>query len=170
MAKYSAYIELSPHYESVVDINSEERNPNLWQEYIVHQDMRIAIEKICESLKNEKKDSRRSFWIHGAYGTGKTYAAIVLKHLFEDPIERIQGFLSRSLLLPYRERFLALRKRGDYLVAWRSGCTDVRSGTQLMMEMEITIRQSLKAMFGDDAYAGTLSTASPLGISATCRV
>lgn len=45
MAKYNSYIELRPGYESVVDIGSEERNPNLWQEYIVHEDMKVAIEK-----------------------------------------------------------------------------------------------------------------------------
>ena len=82
MAKYSTYIELSPHYESVVDIKSELRHPDMWQEYIVHEDMKAAIEAICDSLKYEDEDKRRSFWIHGAYGTGKSYAAIVLKHLF----------------------------------------------------------------------------------------
>lgn len=39
MAKYSSYIELSPTYESVVDADSEKRNPNLWHDYIVHEDM-----------------------------------------------------------------------------------------------------------------------------------
>ena len=38
MAKYNTYIELSPHYESVVDIDSESRHPDMWQEYIVHED------------------------------------------------------------------------------------------------------------------------------------
>lgn len=40
MAKYNTYIELSPHYESVVDIDSESRHPDMWQEYIVHEDMK----------------------------------------------------------------------------------------------------------------------------------
>lgn len=31
MAKYNSYIELSPHYESVVDIDSESRHPDMWQ-------------------------------------------------------------------------------------------------------------------------------------------
>ena len=70
MAKYNTYIELSPHYESVVDIDSESRHPDMWQEYIVHEDMKGAIEKICDSMKYEDEDKRRSFWIHGAYGTG----------------------------------------------------------------------------------------------------
>ena len=41
MAKYNTFIELSPHYESVVDIDSESRHPDMWQEYIVHEDMKI---------------------------------------------------------------------------------------------------------------------------------
>lgn len=51
MAKYNSYIELRPGYESVVDIGSEERNPNLWQEYIVHEDMKVAIEKSVKVSK-----------------------------------------------------------------------------------------------------------------------
>lgn len=157
MATYNTYIELSPHYESVVDIDSEERNPNLWQEYIIHEDMKVAIDKICESLRNEYKDARRSFWIHGAYGTGKSYAAIVLKHLFEEPVHVIRSFMTNKLLEPYRNKFAAVREKGDFLVVWKSGCTGIRSGSQLMMEMEMSIRKQLEKKFGDHAYYGKTS-------------
>ena len=54
MAKYNSYIELSPHYESVVDIDSESRHPDMWKEYIVHEDMKGEIEKIFQfSLFNK---------------------------------------------------------------------------------------------------------------------
>ena len=117
MAKYNTYIELSPHYESVVDIDSESRHPDMWQEYIVHEDMKGAIEKICDSMKYEDEDKRRSFWIHGAYGTGKSYAAIVLKHLFEDKVDSIRKFLSNQMLIPYREKFLSIREKGEFLAS-----------------------------------------------------
>lgn len=157
MAKYSTYIELSPHYESVVDLDSEKRNPDFWKDYIVHEDMKIAIEKICQSIKYENKDARRSFWIHGAYGTGKTYAAIVLKHLFEDTVTNASSFLSKPILIPYRNQFVAMREKGEYLVVWKSGCTDIRSGIHLMMEMEMAIRQKLKSKFERNAYYGRKS-------------
>lgn len=157
MAKYNTYIELSPHYESVVDIDSESRHPDMWQEYIVHEDMKGAIEKICDSMKYEDEDKRRSFWIHGAYGTGKSYAAIVLKHLFEDKVDSIRKFLSNQMLIPYRERFLSIREKGEYLVIWKSQATDIKSGIQLMMTMEDAIRQKLKEKFGASAYYGKKS-------------
>lgn len=155
--KYSNYIELSANYESVVDLDAEERNPNLWQEYIVHDDMRNAVDAVCQTLLWEDNDKRRSFWIHGAYGTGKSYAAIVLKHLFEDSIANIDSFLSRPSLAEYKKRFVRIREKGDFLVVWKSGATGIKSGTHLMMEMEVKIKEKLKKKFGDKAYYGTSS-------------
>ena len=149
--KYSNYIELSANYESVVDLDAEKRNPNLWQEYIVHDDMKNAIDAICQTMLWEDNDKRRSFWIHGAYGTGKSYAAIVLKHLFEDSITNIEPFLSRPSLAEYKKRFLKIREKGEFLVVWKSGATDIKSGTHLMMEMEVKIKEKLKEKFGEKA-------------------
>ena len=155
--KYSNYIELSANYESVVDLDAEERNPNLWQEYIVHDDMKNAVDAVCQTMLWEDNDKRRSFWIHGAYGTGKSYAAIVLKHLFEDSISNIESFMSRPSLAEYKKRFIKIREKGDFLVVWKSGATGIKSGTHLMMEMEVKIKDKLKEKFGDKAYYGTSS-------------
>jgi hypothetical protein len=155
--KYSNYIELSANYESVVDLDAEERNPKLWQEYIVHDDMKSAVDAVCQTMLWEDNDKRRSFWIHGAYGTGKSYAAIVLKHLFEDSVANIESFMSRPSLAEYKKRFIKIREKGDFLVVWKSGATDIKSGTHLMMEMEVKIKEKLKEKFGDKAYYGTSS-------------
>jgi len=155
--KYSNYIQLSPNYESVVDLGADERNPNLWQEYIVHDDMKKTVEAICQTMEFEDNDKRRSFWIHGAYGTGKSYAAIVLKHLFEDKLSSIECFLSKTGLAPFKKRFLKVREKGEYLVAWKNGATGVKNGTHLMMEMEVIIRKKLAEKFGDKAYYGQRS-------------
>ena len=82
--KYSNYLEVNPLFESVVDIDADQRNPRLWQEYIVGKDMETLVEYLCQSLGNEAPDLRRSFWVHGSYGTGKSYAAIFVKHLLEE--------------------------------------------------------------------------------------
>jgi hypothetical protein len=156
--KYSNYIQLSPNYESVVGLETEERHPDLWQEYIVHEDMQKTIEAICQSMEWVDNDKRCSFWIHGAYGTGKTYAALVLKHLFEDKIFNIEGFLSKPKLAPFKKRFLTkVRGKGEFLVVWKSGATDIKSGTHLMMEMEIKIKEKLVEKFGNKAYYGQSS-------------
>ena len=67
-----------------MDLRSEERNPNLWQEYIVHEDMQLAVEKICSSFKMENPDQRRSFGFMEPMEQERAMQLIVLKHLFTD--------------------------------------------------------------------------------------
>ena len=158
--KYSDFIEISPTFESVVDIDADTRNKNLWREYIVGEDMEKMMEVLCKSLNKEEPDSRRSFWIEGTYGTGKSYAAIMIKHLMEEPYDVVDSFLAgNSRLAPYRNRFMKCRAKdkGDYLVIWKTGCTGIRDGNSLLMEAEQAVREALAAKFGDKADYGEAS-------------
>ena len=134
--RYSEFIEISPKFESVVDIDADTRNENLWREYIVGDDMENMMEVLCQSLNNEGPDLRRSFWIEGTYGTGKSYAAILIKHLMEEKPEVIDEYLAaNSRLAPFRNRFMKCRNRGgDYLVIWKTGCTGLRDGNAVLMK------------------------------------
>lgn len=156
--KYSDYIEISPNFESVVDIDADTRNGNLWREYIVGEDMENLVDVICQSLNNEGidgegNDLRRSFWVHGSYGTGKSYAAILVKHLIEEKPEIIDEYLQKSgKLSKFRNRFMKFRnKGGDFLVIWKTGCTGLRDGNSILMEAEKAIRDALAEKFGDSA-------------------
>ena len=57
---YSDYIEISPTFESVVDIDADSRNVNLWREYIVGDDMDKMMEVLCQSLNNEVPSGLRA--------------------------------------------------------------------------------------------------------------
>lgn len=159
--RYSDYIEISPTFESVVDIDADSRNVNLWREYIVGDDMDKMMEVLCQSLNNEGPDLRRSFWIEGTYGTGKSYAAILIKHLMEEKPEVVDAYLaSNNRLAKYRNRFMKCRnKGGDYLVIWKTGCTGIRDGNAMLMEAEKAVRDALAAKYGDKADYGESSLA-----------
>ena len=159
--RYSDYIEIRPTFESVVDIDADSRNANLWREYIVGDDMDKMMEVLCQSLNNEGPDLRRSFWIEGTYGTGKSYAAIVIKHLMEEKPDVVDAYLSsNSRLAPYRNRFMKCRNKGrDYLVIWKTGCTGIRDGNAMLMEAEKAVRDALAEKYGDRADYGESSLA-----------
>lgn len=147
MAKYySDLIELSPGYESVVDASIESRDREFWTRYIVNDDMVQAVDTIARSLRREDPDSIRHFWLSGTYGTGKTYSAIVLKHLLEDDPKRVETFLNgNKLFADVRDRFLSVRKKAPYLVIWKSGESHrLNTSDKFLMELEGTILQALK--------------------------
>lgn len=159
--QYKDFLEISPNFESVVDIDADKRNQNLWREYIVGDDMENLVDVLCQSLGNEAPDARRSFWVHGSYGTGKSYAAIFVKHLLEEDPQTIDEFLSKSSRLSkYRNRFMKCRNKGDYLVIWKTGCTGIRTGDMMLVEAEQAVREALVAKFGDNADLGGASLIS----------
>lgn len=154
--KYSDFIEISPTFESVVDIDADKRNENLWREYIVGDDMERLIEVLCQSINREEPDSRRSFWIEGNYGTGKSYAALLIKHIMEEKPNVIDSFLAQNnRLAQFRNRIMKFRakEKGDFLVIWKTGCT-AHDGNAMLMEAEKAIREALRAKFGDKADYG----------------
>lgn len=51
--QYKDFLEISPNFESVVDIDADKRNQNLWREYIVGDDMENLVDVLCQSLGNE---------------------------------------------------------------------------------------------------------------------
>ena len=158
MKKYNEYLQVNPSFESVVDIAADSRNKNLWREYIVGDDMEKLMDFLCQTLGYETPDARRSLWVHGSYGTGKSYAAIFVKHLLEEKKDTIDTFLQNNQRLSkYRNRFLNCRKNGDYLVIWKTGCTGIRTGDQLLVEAEFAIREALVQKFGDRADFGVAS-------------
>lgn len=156
IVKYSNYLEINPSFESVVDIDADKRNKNLWREYIVGKDMEELMEYLCQSLGNEAPDARRSFWVNGSYGTGKSYAGIFVKHLIEESPEVVADFLSKnSRLSKFKNRFAKCRANGDYLVVWKTGCTGIRTGDMMLIEAEKAIHDALIEKFGDAADLGS---------------
>lgn len=155
---YSKFLEINPNFESVVDIDADKRHPELWKEYIVGPDMEKFMDKICLSLGNEQVDARRSFWLNGSYGTGKSYAGILLKHLLEDPPEVVENFLAKNnRLAQFKNRFMKCRRNGAYLVVWKTGCIGLRTDDMLLIEATKAIQDALVEKFGDKAVLGANS-------------
>ena len=147
MAKYySDFIELSPGYESVVDASIESRDREFWTRYIVNDDMVAAVDTVARSLRRDSDDATRHFWLSGTYGTGKTYSAIVLKHLLEDEPQNIEKFLKgNTLFADVRDRFMSIRKKAPYMVIWKSGeAHRLSTSDMFLMELESTILAALK--------------------------
>lgn len=156
--KYDSFIELTPGYESVVDISSDNNNADFWSRYIVNEDMVRAVELLSRSLRpDDPNEDVWHYWITGSYGTGKTYSAIVIKHLLEDDFSTVENFLSKNkLFIDTKDKYLSARKKGKYYVKFRSGeCKQLNSSNKLLFQIEKTIREIL--LENDFKYSGSNS-------------
>ena len=143
--KYDSFIDLVPGYESVVDLRSD-NDAAFWSRYIVTDDMVQAVKAISKSLKPDSDNDIWHFWLKGSYGTGKTYSAIVLKHLLQDDYTVVEKFLSKNKkFADVKDKFLGARKKGPYYVKFRSGeCLQLNTSNKFLFQIEQSVRDILK--------------------------
>ena len=146
-AKYDAFIELTPGYESVVDISADSKSADFWSRYIVNDDMVTAVKLLARSLRpDDPSEDVWHYWIKGSYGTGKTYSAIVIKHLLQDDYQTVEAFLNKNpLFFEVKDKFLSARRKGRYFVKFRSGeCKQLNTSNKFLFQIEQSVREILR--------------------------
>jgi len=108
--------------------------------------MHDILQKLIKALERSSTGDNRSLWLTGAYGTGKTFASFVLKHLLEDDISEIEDYFQKHrMITPLWLRYKALRERNRYLVVYRSSSAHITSSRRLLVEIQEAVKEQLKA-------------------------
>ena len=79
---YNEYIKVDPNFIPVFSKNSDKVYPDKWQSFYPHDSFKRILKDVVETLEQGSEIKNRSIWMNGAYGTGKTYASFVIKHMF----------------------------------------------------------------------------------------
>lgn len=83
--KYSDAIRIR-ETKSAYSIQNEESNE--WKNFIPNEQFNSILNTVLDSVSNKLVDAHKSFWLEGTYGTGKSHAAAVIKHLLCDPAKK----------------------------------------------------------------------------------
>lgn len=89
--KYSDYITIQD-FMPVYDMKSE--GEGAWQSFIPTKQFCSVLNCAINDITTEKKTERKSIWLRGTFGTGKSHASSVIKHLLCDDYEKIENYLS----------------------------------------------------------------------------
>lgn len=104
--KYSDLIEIR---ESAIAFKIQPENGD-WRDFIPNEQFNEVLRKVVNSVYNNNADFHKPFWISGTYGSGKSHAGAVIKHLLCDPIDDIREYIECE----YRDESLAFL-RSDIL-------------------------------------------------------
>lgn len=119
MASYSDYIKMLD-YLPVYDIASESSN-NLWASFIPTNQFCDLLQRTLTAVASADKSKRKSIWVQGTFGTGKSHASSVIRHLLCDPFSDIELYTHkieddslRNQLVNYRKtkRFFSVVIKG----------------------------------------------------------
>lgn len=80
--KYSELIEIR---ESAIAFKIQPENGD-WRDFIPNEQFNDVLRKVVNSVYNNNTDFHKPFWIAGTYGSGKSHAGAVIKHLLCDEV------------------------------------------------------------------------------------
>ncbi len=148
--KYADYIGVE---QGFVDVYSEEvdKDSERWKQFIPHENMKELLQKLMKALERGNKDDEKPIWLTGAYGTGKTFASFVVKHLLEDDIAEVEKYFRNSMNIgiigDLWEKFKAIRSKKPMkpiLVVYKSGSGHVDNPRRFLMEIQKGVTDELR--------------------------
>ncbi len=145
--KYADWLRVRRGYVAVFSRELDRQEKEAWKGFIPHEHMENLLDLFLRALERQNQDDRRPLWIYGPYGTGKTHACFVLKHLLEDPLDEVESYwngLGRELGQDRRARLLGLRERGRYVVVYNYGSATIDTATKFLIELQLSLQRELR--------------------------
>ena len=88
--KYSDFIKMQD-FLPVYDMTDE--TPNMWLTFIPTFQFCDLLKRSLTAITSNEISKRRSMWVRGTFGTGKSHASSVIRHLFCDPADEIEPYI-----------------------------------------------------------------------------
>lgn len=140
--KYRHYFDIDPDYFPAVNEAVINKNPDMWKKYYPHATFVKLLKDMVSVLRREQK---RSIWVEGAYGTGKSHAVLTLKKLLdaseEETKEYFQKFQMDNDLF---NKLQGAKNSGEILTVHRYGSSSIRSDHNLVFAIQESIEKAFK--------------------------
>ena len=131
--------------KSAYNIQTEESNE--WKNFIPNEQFNEILQKVLGSVSNKVVDEHRSFWLEGTYGTGKSHAIAVIKHLLCDPIDEIEDYINEEYgadkFSIIRESLYSLRANTRLFPVAMYGPCSISNRDDLSLQIQLHVTQAL---------------------------
>ena len=142
---YCDYIKVDPNFIPVFSKNSDRTYPNKWQSFYPHESFKQILKETVDTLEKSSESKDHSLWMSGAYGTGKTYASFVIKHIFEDDLANVEPYFVENKMMDLFARVKGIRAKGQVLVIQRSASAGLNSQNKLFSAIVESVKDSLES-------------------------
>ncbi|MDD3240422.1 MAG: DUF6079 family protein [Lachnospira sp.] len=106
--KYSEIVGVEKHFKSAFDITSDVGDS--WKTFISNEKFENNLGQIIKSFTSPVFNNRKSIWVQGTYGTGKSHSLAVIEHLLSDDYEKIEDYLPKINKTQVRSEVASFRK------------------------------------------------------------
>lgn len=118
--RYSDFIRMQADFQPVYDITAE-RSADSWQSFIPTAQFCRLLSQTLTAMTSNEQSKRRSMWLRGTFGTGKSHASAVIKHLLSAPLDAIENYIESIPDVSLREQLRAVRKQKRFFAVTLKG-------------------------------------------------
>lgn len=140
--KFSEIIGLQDDFQPVFNIENE--TGDYWKQFIPNDNFYKILDKTLQSVDSTQIKNKLSIWLVGRYGTGKSHASSVIKHILWDDISDITGYLNRITKDELKAKIKAFRRDKRIIPVILKGSGNITDGRTLSLEIERAVKKSLK--------------------------
>ncbi|MGN1341445.1 MAG: hypothetical protein ACI4WS_14220, partial [Oscillospiraceae bacterium] len=139
---YKEYFDIDPKYYAAVTAELIKSGQVKWNAYYPHETFVKLLEKTHIMLSG--KDSR-SLWVQGAYGSGKSHAALTVKSLLEASDDEIRDYFHEyGLSDDLCQKLITDKNGGKLITIHRIGSASIRSDDDLILAIQDSVTAALK--------------------------
>lgn len=129
--------------------NIEMEESGNWESFLPNRQFNEILIKAIGAVRNNDMDKHRSLWIEGTYGTGKSHAGAVLKHLLCDNVEEIRQWVDEEYRDPQydllRKQIYGLREKKRLMPVTLIGQCGISNKEDLALVLQTRIQKALQA-------------------------
>ena len=141
--KYREYFEIDERYFPCIDDAAIDAGAP-WENTYPHSTFIDMLAEMERALA--RQNGRKTLWIEGAYGTGKSQCALALRRILEAPEEKLREYWDRYEPLKQktdlREKLIGHKKKG-IVVAHRYASGGIMSSRDLFFAVQESVKAAL---------------------------
>lgn len=137
--KYSEIVNISSNFSEVYKVDDEKNNE--WKRYIITRDFTNSTGKIINAYTSTNQ--RRSIWIQGTYGTGKSHTLAVFKHVLSDDYTKIKDFIDRIEDPQVKNDVINFRKNHIVFPVVLNGIYGISDTLSLSQQIQNQVKKAL---------------------------
>lgn len=127
--------------------NIQTEEDGAWRVFIANEQFNDILRKVISSVFNNDTNVHKSFWIEGTYGTGKSHAAAVIKHILCDEVSEIAEYVNEEYAVPkynvLRQSIFDLRTKKRLFPVTLYGQNKIAHKDDLSLQVQGEIKRAL---------------------------
>lgn len=146
-SKYSDILKLQD-FLPVYDILDE--NPKAWQSFIPTKQFCDLLNQSLTAITSKEISKRKSIWVRGTFGTGKSHASAVVKHLLCDDFDNVKEYMENIPDQALKARIKNLRQGGKkYFAVTLKGVEKAYDIPRFTLSLQRETQKALKKLYPD---------------------